>query len=30
MNVFIFKNSEAALYKLVAPKECPIAASMGP
>ena len=29
-NDLIVKNSEVAIYKLVAPKECPIAASNGP
>ena len=30
MNVFMPRKVAAALYKLVAPKECPIAASKGP
>ena len=30
INDLIVKKSEAAIYKLVAPKECPMAASNGP
>ena len=30
INDFILKKSEVAIYRLVAPKECPIAASNAP
>ena len=30
INDLIVKNSDTAIYKLVAPKECPMAASNGP